>query len=107
DEPDDRRALVLAGDRRAGRARRRVRVRPPPPGAPAAPDASRARPPCRVDGAAPAPMIWALLALLTLAVLAPVLLALRGRSGARGARELAVQLHRTQLQEVDRDLAEG
>ena len=52
-------------------------------------------------------MIWALLVLLALAVLAPLLLALRGRGGARGARELALQLHRTQLQELDRDLAEG
>jgi len=52
-------------------------------------------------------MIWLALALLALAVLAPVLLALRGRADNRGARELAVQLHRTQLAELDRDLAEG
>src|SRR5436305_11656075 len=52
-------------------------------------------------------MIWIALAVLALAVLAPVLFALRGRAGARGARDLAVQLHRTRLQELDRDLAEG
>src|SRR5437764_696927 len=52
-------------------------------------------------------MIWLLLVLLALAVLAPVLLALRGRAASRGAQELAVQLHRAQLQELDRDLAEG
>src|SRR3954447_1089749 len=52
-------------------------------------------------------MIWIVVAVLALGVLAPVLFALRERAGARGARELAVQLHRTQLQELDRDLAEG
>ncbi|GAC1342744.1 MAG: hypothetical protein NVSMB18_17330 [Acetobacteraceae bacterium] len=52
-------------------------------------------------------MIWLALAVLALAVLAPLLLALRGRARARGAQDLAVGLHRTQLQELDRDLAEG
>ena len=52
-------------------------------------------------------MIFVLIALLALAVLAPVLLGLRGRVDSRGARELAVDLHRTQLREIDRDLAEG
>src|SRR3954454_11050551 len=52
-------------------------------------------------------MIWIALAVLALAVLAPMLFVLRGRAGARGARELAMQLHRAQLQELDRDLAEG
>ena len=52
-------------------------------------------------------MIFALIALLALAVLAPLLLVLRGRAAARGARELALDLHRTQLRELDRDLAEG
>ncbi len=52
-------------------------------------------------------MIFALIALLALAVLAPLLLVLRGRTSARGARELALDLHRTQLRELDRDLAEG
>lgn len=52
-------------------------------------------------------MIFALIALLALAVLAPLLLVLRGRNATRGARELALDLHRTQLRELDRDLAEG
>jgi cytochrome c-type biogenesis protein CcmH len=52
-------------------------------------------------------MIFVLIALLALAVLAPVLLGLRGRVDTRGARDLAVDLHRTQLREIDRDLAEG
>jgi cytochrome c-type biogenesis protein CcmH len=52
-------------------------------------------------------MIFALIALLALAVLAPLLLVLRGRAATRGARELALDLHRTQLRELDRDLAEG
>ena len=52
-------------------------------------------------------MIFALLALLALAVLAPLLLVLRGRTATRGARDLAVELHRAQLRELDRDLAEG
>ena len=52
-------------------------------------------------------MIFVLIALLALAVLAPVLLGLRGRVDSRGARDLAVDLHRTQLREIDRDLAEG
>ena len=50
-------------------------------------------------------MIFVLIALLALAVLAPVLLGLRGRVDSRGARDLAVELHRTQLRELDRDLA--
>ena len=52
-------------------------------------------------------MIFVLIALVALAVLAPVLLGLRGRVESRGARDLAVDLHRTQLRELDRDLAEG
>ena len=52
-------------------------------------------------------MIFVLIALLALAVLAPVLLGLRGRVDSRGTRDLAVDLHRTQLREIDRDLAEG
>ena len=52
-------------------------------------------------------MIFALIAFLALAVLAPVLLGLRGRVDSRGTRDLAVDLHRTQLREIDRDLAEG
>lgn len=52
-------------------------------------------------------MIFVLIALLALLVLAPVLLVLRGRVESRGTRDLAVDLHRTQLRELDRDLAEG
>ena len=52
-------------------------------------------------------MIFVLIALLALALLAPVLLGLRGRVDSRGTRDLAVDLHRTQLREIDRDLAEG
>ncbi len=52
-------------------------------------------------------MIFGLIALLALAVLAPLLLVLRGRADARGARDPALELHRTQLRELDRDLAEG
>ncbi|MDT7952889.1 MAG: c-type cytochrome biogenesis protein CcmI [Acetobacteraceae bacterium] len=52
-------------------------------------------------------MIFVLIALLALAVLAPVLLRLRGPVESRGARDLAVDLHRTQLRELDRDFAEG
>ena len=52
-------------------------------------------------------MIFVLIAFVALAVLAPVLLGLRGRVESRGARDLAVDLHRTQLRELDRDLAEG
>lgn len=51
-------------------------------------------------------MIWIVLTLVALAVLAPLLLVLRGRGTMRGARELALDLHRSQLQELDRDLAE-
>ncbi len=52
-------------------------------------------------------MIFALLALLALAVLAPLLLVLRGQTHLRGARDLALDLHATQLRELDRDLAEA
>ena len=52
-------------------------------------------------------MILLFLALLALAVLAPLLLVLRSRTDLRGARELALDLHTTQLRELDRDLAEA
>jgi cytochrome c-type biogenesis protein CcmH len=52
-------------------------------------------------------MIWLVLALLALAVLAPLLFVLYGRAQPRGTRDLAVELHRTQLLELDRDLAEA
>ena len=52
-------------------------------------------------------MIFVLIFLLALAVLAPILLVLRSRIESRGTRDLTVELHRTQLRELDRDLAEG
>ncbi len=52
-------------------------------------------------------MIW--LAILALAVIAmaPLALGLRRSAAARGRREAALALHRAQLVELDRDLAEG
>lgn len=52
-------------------------------------------------------MIWLAAFLLAAAALAPVALTLRPRLGARGRREAALALHRAQLAEIDRDLAEG
>ncbi len=52
-------------------------------------------------------MIWLLVALLALAVLAPLGTVLKRRTMMRGARDPAVALHRAQLAELDRDLAEG
>ena len=52
-------------------------------------------------------MIWIAIGLLAIAVLAPLSVALDRRASARGARELALDLHRSQLKELDRDLAEG
>ncbi len=52
-------------------------------------------------------MIFVLIVILALAVLAPVMLVLRRQIDSRGSRDLAVELHRTQLRELDRDLAEG
>lgn len=52
-------------------------------------------------------MIWIAIALLAVAALAPLAVALDRRATARGPRDLAVELHRTQLAELDRDLAES
>lgn len=52
-------------------------------------------------------MIWLAIGLLALAALAPLGVALLRRGQAQGARELAMQLHQTQLAELDRDLAEN
>jgi cytochrome c-type biogenesis protein CcmH len=52
-------------------------------------------------------MIWIAIVLLAVAVLAPLAVALDRNATARGARELALDLHRAQLKELDRDLAEG
>ena len=52
-------------------------------------------------------MIWIAIALLAVAALAPLAVALDRRTSARGARDLALSLHRAQLAELDRDLSEG
>jgi len=52
-------------------------------------------------------MIWAVISLLVVASLAPLALVLRRRTAAKGGRDPAIALHRDQLVELDRDLAEG
>ena len=52
-------------------------------------------------------MIWLAITLLAAAALAPLALALRRRAEARGGRDPALALHRQQLTDLDRDLAEG
>ena len=52
-------------------------------------------------------MIWIAIVLLALAALAPLAVALDRRAAARGSRDPAVDLHRAQLVELDRDLAEN
>ncbi len=52
-------------------------------------------------------MIWLALLLLLAAALAPLALVLRRRASAQGGRDPAIALHRGQLTELDRDLAEG
>ncbi|HJS84832.1 MAG TPA: c-type cytochrome biogenesis protein CcmI [Acetobacteraceae bacterium] len=52
-------------------------------------------------------MIWLAAALLAGAALTPLALTLRPALSARGRREAALALHRAQLAELDRDLAEG
>lgn len=52
-------------------------------------------------------MIWLLVVLLLAAALLPLVLVLRRRASAQGDRDPAVALHRDQLTELDRDLAEG
>lgn len=51
-------------------------------------------------------MIWLAIAILAVVSLAPLALSLRRIAAARGRREAAVALHRAQLAELDRDLAE-
>ena len=51
-------------------------------------------------------MIWAALAVLALACLAPLVLSLRRQASARGRRDAAIALYTGQLLEVDRDLEE-
>ncbi len=52
-------------------------------------------------------MIWLAILLLAAAALAPLILVLRRQAEARGGRDPALALHRAQLSELDRDLAEG
>jgi len=52
-------------------------------------------------------MIWLALAALAAVSLAPLALSLRRGSVARGRQEAALALHRAQLAELDRDLADG
>lgn len=52
-------------------------------------------------------MIWLAISLLAAASVAPLALVLRRRAEARGGRGPALALHRSQLAELDRDLAEG
>lgn len=51
-------------------------------------------------------MIWIATLALSLAALAPLLLSLWRDAGARGRRDAALDLHRAQLAELDRELAE-
>jgi len=52
-------------------------------------------------------MIWVAIFLLAVAALAPLALVLRRRTEAKGGRDPAIALHRAQLVELDRDLAEA
>lgn len=52
-------------------------------------------------------MIWLVLALLALAAMTPLGLSMLRTTRARGRREAALALHRAQLAELDRDLADG
>ncbi len=52
-------------------------------------------------------MIWLAIALLAAISLAPLALSLRRATVARSRREAAIALHRAQLAELDRDLADG
>jgi cytochrome c-type biogenesis protein CcmH len=52
-------------------------------------------------------MIWLAIAVLAVVALAPLAYSLRRTAVARSRQEAAVDLHRAQLAELDRDLAEG
>ena len=52
-------------------------------------------------------MIWLALLLLLAVTLTPLVLVLRRQADARGGRDPAIALHRGQLMELDRDLAEN
>jgi cytochrome c-type biogenesis protein CcmH len=52
-------------------------------------------------------MIWLALALLAVVAMTPLAVSARRTARARGRREAALALHRAQLAELDRDLADG
>lgn len=52
-------------------------------------------------------MIWLAIIVLAAVALAPLVFVLRRRAEARGGRDPAMALHRDQLTELDRDLADG
>jgi cytochrome c-type biogenesis protein CcmH len=52
-------------------------------------------------------LIWIALVVLAALTMVPLALALRARENPRGRREAAMALHRAQLAELDRDLADG
>jgi cytochrome c-type biogenesis protein CcmH len=52
-------------------------------------------------------MIWLAIALLAAVSLAPLAYSLRRAAAAHGRQEAAIALHRAQLAELDRDLADG
>jgi cytochrome c-type biogenesis protein CcmH len=52
-------------------------------------------------------MIWLAIAALAAIALAPLAFSLRRSAAARGRQEAAIALHRAQLAELDRDLADG
>ena len=52
-------------------------------------------------------MIWLAILVFAAVTIAPLAMVLRRNGDARGRREAALDLHRAQLAELDRDLAEG
>jgi cytochrome c-type biogenesis protein CcmH len=52
-------------------------------------------------------MIWLAIAMLAAVALAPLAWSLRRAAVARSRRDAAIELHRAQLSELDRDLADG
>src|ERR1700758_3124266 len=52
-------------------------------------------------------MIWLAIAVLAAIALTPLALSLRRSAATRGRQEAAIALHRAQLTELDRDLADG
>ena len=52
-------------------------------------------------------MIWLAIAMLAVVALAPLAWSLRRAAAARSRRDAAIELHRAQLSELDRDLADG